>query len=96
MKGGLLGITAEISNVGTANATNVTYNIVLEGGTILIGQKVKENIGTIEPGNKSAMFNVPIIGFGKVNITASVEADDIEKITKSGNGFVLLFFIFMN
>ncbi len=96
LKGGLLGITAEISNVGTANATNVTYNIVLEGGTILIGQKVKENIGTIEPGNKSAMFNVPIIGFGKVNITASVEADDIEKITKSGNGFVLLFFIFMN
>jgi len=93
--GGLLGITAEIKNIGTANATNVTYNIVLVGGTILIGQKVSENIGTIEPNGTGAIFNIPVIGFGKVNITASVEADDVEKVTKNGKGFVLLFFFLL-
>lgn len=96
LKGGIFGITAEITNIGTANATNVTYSIELEGGTILIGKKVSENIGTMVPGNTSAMFNIPIIGFGKVNITASVEADKVEQVTKTGNGFVLIFFIFIN
>ena len=94
--GGPLGLTAEITNIGTANATNVTYSMVLEGGFILMGENLTENIGTLEPGNTSAMFNIPIIGLGKVNITASVKADTVEKITKRGKGFILLIWFFLN
>jgi hypothetical protein len=94
--GGPLGVTAAITNVGTANATNVTYSMVLEGGFILLGENITENIGTLEPGNTSAMFNIPIIGLGKVNITASVKADNLEKITKRGKGFILLIWFFLN
>ena len=91
--GGLLGISAEIKNNGTCNATNVTYSIVLGGGTILMGQEISENIGTIEAGGTGAMFDIPVIGFGSVDITATVSADGVEEVTRIGKGFVLLFYI---
>ena len=87
----MLGISLEVKNNGISNATNVVYSIVLEGGTILMGQEVSENIGTIEAGGTGAMFNIPVIGFGIVDITATVRADGVEKVTRIGKGFVLLF-----
>ncbi|UCD13849.1 MAG: hypothetical protein JSW60_00075 [Thermoplasmatales archaeon] len=94
--GGFLGITAQINNTGTINATNVVGSMVLEGGFILIGQEISENLGTIEPGNISGVYNVPVLGFGLVKIIVSVSADEVEKITKTASGFVLLFYIIIH
>ena len=89
--GGVLGVSLEIKNNGTRNATNVISSIVLEGGLIFVGQEVTENIGTIEAGGTGAMFNIPILGIGPVDITVTAKADDVEEVTRKGKGFVLLF-----
>ncbi len=90
--GGLLGVTAEINNPGTGNATNVVASIVLEGGIILIGREISENIGTIEVGGTGAIFNIPVLGFGPVGITVTASADGVEEVSKSAEGFVFIIF----
>lgn len=94
--GGLLGISAEIKNNGTSNATNVVSSIVLDGGIIFIGREISENIGTIEAGGIGATFDVPVLGFGSVEITITVSADGFEEVTRIGKGFVLLFYIMIS
>ena len=94
--GGLLGISAEIKNNGTSNATNVVSSIVLDGGIIFIGREISENIGTIEAGGIGAIFDVPVLGFGPVEITITARADGVEEVTRIGKGFVLLFYIMIS
>ncbi|MCK5261019.1 MAG: rhodanese-like domain-containing protein [Thermoplasmatales archaeon] len=90
--GGLLGVTAEINNTGTGNATNVVASIVLEGGIILVGQSISENLGTIEAGGTGVIFDIPVLGFGPVGITVTAGADSIEEVSKSAEGFVFIIF----
>ncbi|MCK5112643.1 MAG: PKD domain-containing protein, partial [Thermoplasmatales archaeon] len=94
--GGLLGISVEIKNNGSSNATNVISSIILEGGIILIGREISENIGTIEAGSTGAIFDIPVLGFGPVEITITASADGVEEVTRTGRGFVLLFYIIIS
>ncbi|MFW6119868.1 MAG: hypothetical protein ACOC80_03075 [Petrotogales bacterium] len=88
--GGLLGITSILKNNGTTNATNVSYSIVLNGEIIFIGQNVSEKIGTLEPNGTAGMYDIPLIGFGPVEIKVTANANETDKVTKKAKGFVLL------
>jgi len=81
--GGLLGVTAEINNIAS---------IVLEGGIILVGRSISENLGTIESGGTGIIFDIPVLGFGPVGITVTAGADSIEEVSKSAEGFVFIIF----
>ena len=91
--GGLLGVTSIINNTGINNATNVVASITIDSGFILIGKGITDNIGTILPGNFSGIYNIPVIGFGSINITISVKSNEVNEIRKTAKGFLLFFYI---
>lgn len=93
--GGLLGITTIINNTGIKNATGVVANVTVKGGTLLIGDKVTNDIGTIEPGNSSGVYNVPVLGFGIIDISVTVRCNETANLKKNARGFLLFFYIIM-
>lgn len=93
--GGLLGVTSIINNTGINNATNVVASIKIDGGIIFIGKEISENLGTIEPGNYSGIYDIPLLGFGLINIIISAKSDEVKEIKKTASGFLLLFYIKM-
>jgi hypothetical protein len=83
---GGLGISAVIKNVGTADATGVTWKINLSGGFILVG-KSKTGTADITAGGSVTVKDF-VIGFGKTTITVTAGT-----ATKTATGTVLLFFV---
>ena len=83
---GGLGISAVIKNVGTADATGVTWKIQLTGGIILVG---KSKTGTVDiPMGTSVTVKDFVIGFGKTTITVTADT-----ASKNATGTVFLFFV---
>ena len=85
---GGIGVSAEIKNVGTADATNVQWSIDLEGGLVIIGKHADGTISTLAAGD-SVTVKIPfVLGLGGVTITAAADG-----ATKSATGTVLLFLV---
>ena len=85
---GGFGVSAEIENTGTADATNVQWSIVLDGGLILVGKSAEGTIATLAAGD-SVTVKIPfILGLGGVTINAAADS-----ATKSATGTVLLFLV---
>ena len=77
------GIKAVIKNTGTVDAKNVSWNIQLNGGIILVG---KSKTGTVDiAAGGTATIDDSIFGFGKTTI--SVTVGDVEK---TATGTVIL------
>jgi hypothetical protein len=93
--GGMLGITALINNTGIKNATDVIGRVKINGGYILIGDDVTNDIGIIEPGNSSGVYNVPVLGFGTIDIIVSVKCNELPELKKTAKGFLLFFYIIL-
>ena len=91
ISGGLLRASVNIRNYGLAEADDVTWNIYLEGGFILLGQETTGVIPTIETGGIATIRSDPIIGFGSTHIIATVEID--EESDYRSQGANILFFI---
>ena len=94
ISGGLFKVTAEIKNTGTADATDVNYQLRVTGGVLNSIDAKKE--GTIEifnNGETEIITASPIVGFGPVEIKFSVWADNAGAVTKTADGFVFLFFV---
>jgi len=85
---GGFGVSAEIANEGTADATNVQWSIVLDGGLILVGKSAEGTIATLAAGD-SVTVKIPfVLGLGGVTINAAADG-----ATKSATGTVLLFLV---
>jgi glucose/arabinose dehydrogenase len=70
---GGFGVTAFIRNNGNVNATNVSWDISIDGGIVLLGRNKQGTISIIYP-DKSVTVKSPIVfGFGKPVITVSAE-----------------------
>jgi hypothetical protein len=80
---GGIGVSAVISNVGDAAATNVAWSIVTEG-TVFIGKEKTGTIATLNPGASETVKTGLMLGFGA--ITVKVTADTATKT----QGFKLL------
>ena len=86
IKGGM-GVSMIIKNTGASVATDVDWYITLLGGFSL---KDKELSGTILqiPAGGQATKKLPVLGFGKTNITVIVNG-----VTTTKQGFIFLFFV---
>ena len=93
----LFGFSVTIKNVGGTTAYDVQWNITIRGGILLrINETVSGAIPTpILAGEQSIVESgfISIFGFGPIEITATVWADNAPKVTKTLNGFAVLIFI---
>ena len=93
ISGGLFKVSVQIENIGATEATNVQWNITLDGGGGLGGAS-GENV-TIPAGGNATISSKLIIGLGKTTVTVSAWIPDGSSDTREQNAFVLLFIIFM-
>ena len=91
--GGLFAVTTEIQNSGEIAATNLNWEMTVDGNFILSGASASGTIETINVGSTATIKVSPVFGFGKIKITATVNADGLEPMTETANGF--LFFVYI-
>ena len=85
-------VSAVIINNGDANATNVTWNINLDG-LVFFGSKANDIISNLEIG-ESVIINSKIpFGFGEIDITIQAESDEGAFARETVSGKLFLFFI---
>ena len=95
ISGGLLKVSAEIKNSGTGVATNVKRSITVEGvRNKRIFVVTNTTIDLLEAGQTTiAQTDKPILGFGKVKITAAVSSPGGQKFSKTVDAYVLFCFV---
>jgi hypothetical protein len=92
IEGGILRAKTQLKNTGDAEATDVNWEIKLQGGTILLGQETTGTIPYIGPGESVQIRTKLVFGLGQTRIiiqTTIPESSDY----RSQNAFVLLFFL---
>ncbi|HUT00697.1 MAG TPA: hypothetical protein VMY59_10305 [Candidatus Thermoplasmatota archaeon] len=94
MKGGVLGTSFVITNIGNYTAWDVVVNISIKGG-ILRHINVQGNGNTSEllPGFGMGIGIGPFFGFGQIMISIRVSAANVKEIMIEKNAKILLFFI---
>jgi hypothetical protein len=85
--GGLLRIKAEVKNLDTAAATNLSWSIALDGH-VFMGKGTQGTIPSLEPGATQTVSSKPVLGFGPTVITVTAGP-----ARKTQNATVLLFYI---
>jgi len=92
------GVTVAIKNIGDGDATNVEYNIDIEGGLIIIPRTDSGNLGTLSPSQSANVTFGPMgIGLGIITpmpkITVTVECAEGLSTEKSADARIILFFV---
>jgi hypothetical protein len=84
---GGFGVKAVIKNIGTGDATGVSWTIALDGQMIFLG---KEKTGTVDiaAGEQVTIKDPLVLGFGATNINVTAGT-----ATKTATGKVILFFV---
>ena len=81
---GGFGIKATVANTGTADATDVSWTIDLEGGLVIIGRHSENTIPTLAAGEETTIKSGLVLGFGRVDITVTANG-----ASATASGFVL-------
>ncbi len=87
LKGGL-GVTASITNNGTADAKGAAWQIHVEGGFFQMARMTTSGTVDVAPGETKNVTSGIFLGLGPITIVASV--NDAEK---TSTGILLLFFV---
>jgi hypothetical protein len=86
---GGLNITAQITNIGDENASNVNAMIVITGGFFgFINVSSTSESAVINP-EDSMQLKATLFGFGKIFITVTADASNAYQVTKHANGFLI-------
>jgi thiol-disulfide isomerase/thioredoxin len=96
VSGGLFRVSALIRNPGILDATDVSWTISLDGGTILLGKECSGEMSTIPAGEEKKVNSKLILGFGSTRITVTAEMPDGPSDSYSKGASVFLFFIKVN
>ena len=87
--GGFWRVNIVISNIGGVEATNVSWNLSLEGGFIFIGRKTSGIIPSIPAGQQVKVKSNVIIGFGETrfNVNTVEPYGSLDFIKRGGKVF---------
>jgi len=85
-------VSAVITNNGDANATNVNWNINLDGA-VLIGSKTHDIISNLAIGESVKIFSKIPFGFGSIDITIQAVSDEGAFVRETAIGKLFLLFI---
>ncbi len=96
IQGGLLKVTTTIDNPGEAEATDVSWNLAVNGGFLLLDGGNSGTFASIPAGGSQEISSKPIIGFGKTKIMVTCEMVDGPSDQRQQGATVLLFFISMS
>jgi hypothetical protein len=88
--GGIGRITAEVSNNGTDEISNISWSMNLDGGLIFLGRETTDTITEIQPGSSVQIQTRFLFGVGQVTITVAVDV-----VEKTVPAFLLGPFIFI-
>jgi hypothetical protein len=86
---GGFGLKTSVKNTGDGDATNVIWNITLDGKLIFLGKTATGTIATLTPAGEQAIKAGFILGFGKTNIVVSAICDEGKTAEKTASAFVL-------
>jgi hypothetical protein len=84
-------VETTVRNNGVAEADNVQWNIVLDGGFVLLGRETSGTIDTIPAGGRVDIQTGLIVGFGPTRVIATVETP--ESTDTRSQGANIFFFI---
>ncbi|MFW6122554.1 MAG: hypothetical protein ACOC80_16865 [Petrotogales bacterium] len=90
--GGLFKIKATIKNRDDLDATDVNWNIKLDGGAF-IGKKTMGTLPSIKPDAEETITSNLILGLGATIVTVTAKSAEGVSDTREQRGFVFLFFI---
>ncbi|MBU1940211.1 MAG: M28 family peptidase [Candidatus Thermoplasmatota archaeon] len=96
INGGLLKVTAMISNNGEVPATEISWNMGVRGGFLLLDGGSSGVISTIPADGKQEISSGIIFGLGKITVTITAQIPNGQTDQRQQGGTVLLFFISMN
>ncbi len=90
--GSFLRLKADIQNVGEDTATDIHWNIKLEGGLLISGDNTTGQISTINPEDKVTINTGLIFGFSvKTTVTVNAKMIDGDENTKQEEIIIFLF-----
>jgi hypothetical protein len=95
IKGGI-GVTVSINNIGEFNATNVTTQIIITGGAFhyINIARIGPFVAPLSP-KVTLKGKIFPLGLGSITIDVTVHADNAAPITKTVEGFIVLFFVIL-
>jgi hypothetical protein len=92
---GPIGANAEIKNIGKVDANNLEYTITVTGGILGMISKTVSGSKTILAVGQTQSFNSGLIlGFGKVFIDVTVDANNADEASILQTGFIIGPFVF--
>ena len=95
IRGGILKVTADIENTGEVTAENFSITLSVKGGLLgLINVTTEDTVDLLEVlATEEICTDRLILGLGRVTITVTAEAANAERVIKTTDGFVILFFV---
>jgi hypothetical protein len=86
---GGFGVKSSVKNTGEGDATNVNWNITLDGKLVFVGKSFTGDIATIAATGEETIKAGFILGFGKTNIVVSATCDEGKTAEATASAFVL-------
>jgi hypothetical protein len=92
---GGIGVTVNTKNVGVLDAVNVKTHVTMTGGIFgLINISDDFEVAILTAGDVLQYMKQPL-GLGPISINVTARADNAAEVTKSVNGLILFFFVFV-
>jgi hypothetical protein len=89
---GGIGVSAVIENNGDAAATNLNWEIILDG-TVFLGSSTTGTEASLGVGDSVSIKSGFPLGFGSIDISISASCDEGVSASASASGNLLLFFV---
>jgi hypothetical protein len=93
IEGGTLAANTMLTSTGNTPATNVTWDITLQGGLVLPKHTAHGTIAVLAIGESIPIKISPVFGFGSVIITVTASADYAPTVSKNCSAFILLIWV---
>jgi hypothetical protein len=94
--GGFLRVSLAIKNKGGAEATDVSWNLTVEGNSIILGKETSGVIPSIPAGGEVKVQSKLIMGFGKAQFKVNSNEPYGSWDIRQQGGKLFLFYVFVN